>query len=180
MDLDIDVFENMLLSALVFETHIFEFDVPLDARVYHFGVLTNLNLLFVLGIENEEDMGSSNFSLVHIRHEMRIIADGDTSEKDLIDCSKNIQNGNSIVAHEDSSNVEEHTESNEGHNLGYSEEKSRDNTISSQSCLRTIYISGKFIEHCILNTERHHCSNVSQSLHNDLAGVFQSRILALT
>lgn len=64
--------------------------MPLDTRVNHLGVLTRLNLLFIFRVENGEDVGCGNLGLIHIRHEVRIIADSDTSEKDLIDCSENV------------------------------------------------------------------------------------------
>lgn len=55
-------------------------------------------------------MGSCDFGLVHIRHEVRIITYCDPCEEDLVDCREDVEESDSVIAHEDCADVEEDAE----------------------------------------------------------------------
>lgn len=80
----------MLAATFILETHIFQLNVPFDAFVEHPGIFLRLYLLLVFRIKDLKDMGSCDFGLVHIRHEVRIVAYGYACEEDLVDCCEDI------------------------------------------------------------------------------------------
>lgn len=62
-------------------------------------------------------MGCGNLGLIHVRQEVRIVADCDTCEEYLIYCCEDIQKSDSVVTHEDSSDIKDYTKHYKSHNL---------------------------------------------------------------
>ncbi len=158
----------MLVSSLVSETDIPKGDVSLNSFLYQLGFLSTLDLQLIFIVKNLKDVSCSYLGLVHVRDKVRVVADSDASEEDLIDCSEHLEQGNVIFLHEDSAYVEQDAKDDEGDDLGEAEEEARNGAISCKHALRLVNIPFVFVHHCIFDSERNNSANTSKRFHHNL------------
>lgn len=97
--------------------------MPFDALLKQSGIFSSLQLWLIFWVQYFEDVGGGQLGLANIWEEVAVVADGDSSEKDLVDSGKDIEEWYPVVPHEDGANIEEDTEDDEVDDLCESKEE---------------------------------------------------------
>ena len=65
--------------------------MPLETLSDHLRLLTLLNLILILRIQNLEDVGGCQFGLIYIWEEVAVVANCYCREEDNVDCCEDVQ-----------------------------------------------------------------------------------------
>lgn len=100
LNLQIHIFENILVSRFILKRNILEPNVAMDSIFDHLRILSHLDLLLIFRIENFKNMGGSQLSLINVWYKMTIVSDCYSCKENLIDCCEYVQKRYAIVLHE--------------------------------------------------------------------------------
>ena len=173
----VEVLEEFGVSGGVLERNVSEFDVALNAGFEEFGVFSDLDLVFVFGINNFEETCGCLFGSSNVGEEVRVVSYSHGTEYNGVDGGEDIWNGDVlIVSDKDSSEEEDEGENDEHDHLGDSVKNSRNVSFFDTELERLFKQIWVFVEDDIFISEWHHGSDVYHSFGNEAWWVFVSSI----
>ena len=140
----------------------------MDARFEELGVFSDLDLIFILSIDDFEEVGGSLSCGSNVGEEVRVVSNSHCTEYNGVDGCEDIFYGNVfIVSDKDCSKEEDECKNDKHDHLSDSIENSRNVTFFNAELQRFIEQLRVFVEYDILISKRHYSSDVYHGFSNE-------------